>query len=293
MLTLLFCNGNQLTTAALNALFGTLHSNRGYINIEGNPGEEDCNRSIAKNKGWSFFSGEFNGKEEEAPFNSSMSDREKIKVAGYKELKVYSEYDSEPKKLEETYKYNNKGQVIGYVKHEYYDSDFDNKKYIYNNKDLLIEEQYLYGDYPGTTIKYTYNDRGLLIEEHHTDKTEGQNISIKSVNKYNNMDLLIETIAYSNGRVVYSIKYKHDDYGNIIEEQCSYREELYWSKEYDYTKKYKYNNKDLCIEETQYNSNGDIDFKYTYKYNENGLKIEMARYFKDGELASKETYEYR
>ena len=49
------CSGN-LTAAALNALFKTLHSNAGekYIDISGNPGAGDCDRTIAERKGWRF-----------------------------------------------------------------------------------------------------------------------------------------------------------------------------------------------------------------------------------------------
>jgi len=36
----------------LNTLFATLHSNGGNIYIEGNPGKENCNLSIAEKKGW-------------------------------------------------------------------------------------------------------------------------------------------------------------------------------------------------------------------------------------------------
>jgi len=45
-----------LTTSALNDLFGTLHSNAGEkkIDINGNPGSKDCDRSIALRKGWTF-----------------------------------------------------------------------------------------------------------------------------------------------------------------------------------------------------------------------------------------------
>ena len=48
---------NRLTTEALNALFGTLHSNSfeggsKIIYVYGNPGEKTCDRSIAERKGW-------------------------------------------------------------------------------------------------------------------------------------------------------------------------------------------------------------------------------------------------
>jgi len=46
---------NQLDAAALNALFETLHSDHltvKWIRINHNPGEKDCDRSIAINKGW-------------------------------------------------------------------------------------------------------------------------------------------------------------------------------------------------------------------------------------------------
>ena len=53
-LTDLACVNNQLTSSALNDLFGTLHSNAGEkkIHIFNNPGSSDCDRSIAERKGW-------------------------------------------------------------------------------------------------------------------------------------------------------------------------------------------------------------------------------------------------
>jgi hypothetical protein len=46
-----------LSIGALNALFGTLHSNTIPFDIKeifigNNPGTDGCNRSIATNKGW-------------------------------------------------------------------------------------------------------------------------------------------------------------------------------------------------------------------------------------------------
>jgi len=58
----LYCNNNQLTAEALNTLFGTLHSTeveyfRGkIIFIDGNPGTNTCDRSIAERRGWKFES---------------------------------------------------------------------------------------------------------------------------------------------------------------------------------------------------------------------------------------------
>ena len=54
MLLVLRVYDNQLTSSALNALFGTLHNNAGEktIYIGGNPGAKDCDRSIAESKGW-------------------------------------------------------------------------------------------------------------------------------------------------------------------------------------------------------------------------------------------------
>jgi len=58
MLRLLYCEANQLTSEALNAMFGTLHNNTitgltKEVRIGANPGTNDCNASIAENKGWS------------------------------------------------------------------------------------------------------------------------------------------------------------------------------------------------------------------------------------------------
>ena len=55
-LEILKCTYNQLSADALNALFETLHNNtvsgEKTIEIGNNPGANDCNRSIAENKGW-------------------------------------------------------------------------------------------------------------------------------------------------------------------------------------------------------------------------------------------------
>jgi len=51
-----FCQDNQLTASALNDLFRTLHSNAfPLIKYDDNPGEFDCDFSIAEEKGWHHF----------------------------------------------------------------------------------------------------------------------------------------------------------------------------------------------------------------------------------------------
>jgi hypothetical protein len=55
VLTVLYCDNNQLTADALNALFlGLSVQQGGSIYIEDNPGSSACNRSIATEKGWRF-----------------------------------------------------------------------------------------------------------------------------------------------------------------------------------------------------------------------------------------------
>jgi hypothetical protein len=53
------CNNNQLSASALNALFSSLptinEGDEGQIIINGNPGEDTCDKSIAINKGWRFY----------------------------------------------------------------------------------------------------------------------------------------------------------------------------------------------------------------------------------------------
>jgi Leucine-rich repeat (LRR) protein len=60
-LTTLNCAGNRLTGSALDALFETLHSNDGdkIIYIKNNPGTDNCDRSIATNKGWTVNDTDF------------------------------------------------------------------------------------------------------------------------------------------------------------------------------------------------------------------------------------------
>jgi len=50
------CSDNELTAAALDALFEMLNSKptEKYIITGENPGADDCNRSIARDKGWKF-----------------------------------------------------------------------------------------------------------------------------------------------------------------------------------------------------------------------------------------------
>jgi len=51
----LVCSDNLFTAAALNALFGTAQgsTNPGKIYIGGNPGEKECDPSLAS-KGWTI-----------------------------------------------------------------------------------------------------------------------------------------------------------------------------------------------------------------------------------------------
>lgn len=55
-LELLFCGNNQLTNSALNAIFNSLNDTAEdkTIVIINNPGESDCDRSIATTKSWTF-----------------------------------------------------------------------------------------------------------------------------------------------------------------------------------------------------------------------------------------------
>ena len=54
------CRFNNLSAAALNSLFETLHDINQYgvnkhIDIANNPGSADCDRSIATSKGWVVY----------------------------------------------------------------------------------------------------------------------------------------------------------------------------------------------------------------------------------------------
>jgi len=53
-LTRLYMQNNLFDTSALNATFGTLHSNPGTktIYIAGNTGASTCTQTIATDKGW-------------------------------------------------------------------------------------------------------------------------------------------------------------------------------------------------------------------------------------------------
>jgi len=65
----LYCENNQLTTSALNDLFGTLHGNTSTkppisgpigppyysVFIKNNPGASNCEDRIAEGKGWMVY----------------------------------------------------------------------------------------------------------------------------------------------------------------------------------------------------------------------------------------------
>jgi hypothetical protein len=54
-LQVLACQNNKFNSEALNEIFNSLPSvQNGQISIIGNPGERDCNKSIAEKKGWVF-----------------------------------------------------------------------------------------------------------------------------------------------------------------------------------------------------------------------------------------------
>ena len=55
-LTSLRCTDNQLTSSALNSLFNSLpKTTNGKIDFSSNPGTQDCDISIAEEKGWNKF----------------------------------------------------------------------------------------------------------------------------------------------------------------------------------------------------------------------------------------------
>ena len=56
-ITILGCRDNSFDVNTLNTLFETLHDNEGakLIDVGNNPGADNCNQSIATNKGWTFI----------------------------------------------------------------------------------------------------------------------------------------------------------------------------------------------------------------------------------------------
>ena len=64
-LTYVDVSGGQFSFEALNDLFGSLHGNGGTINIFGNPGTDDCNKSIAQAKGWKVQTTEYGNSDDQ------------------------------------------------------------------------------------------------------------------------------------------------------------------------------------------------------------------------------------
>jgi hypothetical protein len=54
----MWCSSNELSETALNNMFNTLYTRApatGTIYLSHNPGSYNCDKSIAKNKGWSIM----------------------------------------------------------------------------------------------------------------------------------------------------------------------------------------------------------------------------------------------
>lgn len=229
--------------------------------------------------------------EENEPRNNENKEREIIRFAGYKELKIYKKTGSEPRELVTQYTYNSKGLIIECkdTDPDYYTDQLKNIKYKYNDKDLLVEEVLYIENELSYKYVYSYNDKGLLTQEYYTEYYNGKKKSeTKITYKYNNKSLLVErppiglraTIKNNGIESDYSTKFIYNNNNNLIEEQYFYNNEL------NRRHVYKYNNKNQLIEETKYDNNNSKYDVTVYKYDDRGLKIEGQDYWfgKQGDI---------
>jgi hypothetical protein len=130
----------------------------------------------------------------------------------------YFEYSDDGEELKHIikYEYNDKGLVTGKIEYDPQGKIINKAVYEYNDKDNVIELQNFEGEKLEYTTKYEYNDKGLIAEETEYD-TQGEIIN-KAVFEYNDNGDVIELQNFEGEKLEYIIKYKYNDKGVLIEE---------------------------------------------------------------------------
>ena len=188
------------------------------------------------------------------------------------------------------YKYNEKGTLI--EEQDFYDGELQYiTKYEYNEKDKKIKTQYFEysdGEELKHTTKYEYNDKGLVTEKIEYDKQS--KLINKAVYEYNNKGSVIELQNFEGEKLEYTTKYEYNDKGLVTEE-------------------IEYDPQDEIINKAvfEYNDNGDVielqnfegeklEYIIKYKYNDKGVLIEETEYEtidnKQSEPSNTLVYEY-
>lgn len=203
--------------------------------------------------------------------------------------KIEEIWDSNSSSTKFIWKYNEKEELIEYIRYEDETVSRKRKRIYYEvgergNRVKTIWYQYELGK--AFNVERYYNEHEKLIEAIYYE--ENGNISSKETWKYDDKGNLIEHIEYNkNGKIDLKRTSKYDDKGNKIE-ATYYDNQI--GKEF-----FKYNDKGNLIEKIWYNRNGKIRAKKTWKYDDKGNEMERYEGRQDRkkwqEAFSKFTYE--
>ena len=163
----------------------------------------------------------------------------------------------------ETWRYDSRGNIIEFIS---YENDFIAFKEFakYNEKNLLIEHKKYGSDGKLESISSCiYDKNGNEIESTFLS----DNWSGKSKKVYNQGNKIIEELLFDkNDLVVWSISYKYNNNGKLIE--------INESNEYVYKQTKTYNSNGEKTSTKSYNSKGEVLNNETFVYNAEGALVE-------------------
>src|SRR5688572_6975778 len=220
--------------------------------------------------------------------------------------------------VSETFEYSrdDKGRVIQEVK-LYGDDEGEKVKYTFGTHDQPISIERYDSDGELESIeKIIYDERDRLIEHHRFDNTN--KLIEKSVIEYNEKDiptgkqvfdgknkltsstqmvyddkneLVRVTEKKSDGKIVSDIITVYDDNGNVIERKIK--------DFHSRTLRFKYDERNNCIEEETYDVHGNLTMKSNYEFDENNRLVHESGYYLDmnrgaqmGNSQSRYVYEF-
>lgn len=212
--------------------------------------------------------------------------------------------------VSQTFKFNENGDVVRTVRHDYYGNPEEITTYKYDSNGNMIQEERIKRGKKDVNIRYSYDAQNRLIDEngyglgqkvkiHHTYDESGNEVEIKyvgegfkSVMKYDSDNKLVDESAYSlDGKEHRSqYLYEYDSKGNLISEtHKSIWRNYIWKIE-----AYTYDDSNRLVSHTRdtYKEDGSSEGKRIEIFNEYGDLIDVENYWGDMSRSIKYSYKY-
>jgi YD repeat-containing protein len=222
-----------------------------------------------------------------------------------------TEYNSDSLQNKYTYRYDNKGNMIGWMSYAVTDTEVARGSYAYDDKGRILADSMF--DAKGRQVEwhtYSYDEDNHLAKRAHFtahgekvvdnyvydmdgDKIQdtrtgfdGSTISVSRYKYYDGKLTQEDILTDSTTDYVPAEKIRYDAKGNKTEDD-RYRGGVAAGKE-----TYKYDDAANMIEDARYRTDGSLDLKFTWKYDASKNKTEYAIYKSDTAVFERWTYQY-